>query len=777
MKLLRTIESNTYVKRLIHIPIYLAIITYIFRDEESLPSTRTEIYRLLVLNIVLRYLMEKKCDGIKYLKSLECLPKNECTHFSSICRLAFKGLENSRVTFNTTHLDEYGIPENINGLGLLHIAPALSNYGIFNSFNFVHLNFQEFCAAFYIYNQSEHWQHKIFLEYQDDPKFQICWQFFAGLTTLKCQHIFASMIPKLNICSLLHKYDLVQLLLCLHEAGSPDLCKQAIRIMNGVIDLSGYDMDLLSCSSLSYFMKQCTPGSIKTLKLTWCGIGDTGLQYICEALMKNDCKLTPYRSNHYLLNLDFSYNELTENGAHHIARLLSSPCMVKSLNCTGNYNFSDNGVEMIVNSLMNNCVEILELRKTGLAFKGIQAIGKILCGDSNLKTLDISKNSLDCKMLNCLSEPLACNCTLTTLLLKWCELGIDEAKVLGNIKYKVIENLDLRYNKLGDGGIASIISAIKVNKTLQTLNLNVNGISCDDACYIADLISANLSQMSSLHIGGNFEGRGLATVCEAIRNNVYITSLDLTPSSMSVAESLLNCLVDVFNCTNINSLHIVPPCDCSVLSAVIATNSSLVELKICAQVTDGFKALTQGISKNKTIMRLEFLFTKLEKQWLEDISYMLKTKNNLVSLVINGEVYPEDWIHLSETILESSSLQNISFTPYQKMVPSAALKFLSCLQNLGSLVNITLSLDSHYIPDKEISDQEPSSTCFDSLARSKCVHQTESTGMGDQNSSGTAQHKLIPLQNLVVFREIEKLISIINETRYKSKLQLIIEEK
>ena len=514
LKLMKMIKSNTYLNRLIHIPIYLAIITHLFRDKEFLPTTRTEMYYLLVLNIILHYLMEKKHDRMKCLKSLERLPNNEYTHFLNICHLAFKGLENSTVTFNTSHLDEYDIPENINGLGLLHIAPVLSNYGIDNNLNFVHLNFQEFCAAFYICKQSDHRQLEIFLKYQDDSKFQICWQFYAGLTKLKCQHIFTSMIPKVNICSLLHKYDLVQLLLCLHEARSPDLCKQAITIMDGVIDLSRYDMDLLLCSSLSYFIKQCTPGSIKTLKLTWCGIGDTGLQYICEALMNNDRKL---RSNHHLLNLDLSHNELTENGAHHIARLLSLPCIVKSLNCTGNYNLSDNGVEIIVDSLLNNCVEILELRKTGLAFKGVQAIAKMLRGDSNLKTLDISKNSLNCKMLDCLLEPLACNYTLTTLLLKWCELGTDEAKILSNIKYSVLANLDLGYNKLGDGGIASIISAIEENKTLQTLNLNVNGISCNDACYIADLLSADLSHMSNLHIGCNFEGCGLATICKAIK--------------------------------------------------------------------------------------------------------------------------------------------------------------------------------------------------------------------------------------------------------------------
>ena len=585
------------------------------------------------------------------------------------------------------------------------------------------------------------------------------------------------MIPKVNICSSLCKYDLIQLLLCLHEARSLDLCKQAIEIMNGVIDLSGYDMDMLSCSSLSYFIKNCTPCSIRTLKLTWCGIGDAGLQHICEALMNSDHKSNSYTSDHHLLNLDFSHNELTEKGAQHIARLMSSPCLIKSLNCTGNYKLGDNGVETIVHSLPNNCVEILKLRKTGLAFKAMQAIGKMLYGDSNLRILDISKNCLDCKMLGCLSEPLAYNCTLTTLLLKWCELGADEAKVLVSINYKVLANLDLGYNKLGNGGIASIIRAIKENKTLQTLNLNVSGISCNDACYIADLISANLCHISSLHISGNFEEHGLATVCEALKNNVYLTSLDLTPSSMSVAASPLNCLVDVFNGTKIKSLQIVPPCDCSVLSAAIASNSILEELKICAQVTDGFAILTQGISNNKTITRLEFLFTKLEKQWLTDISDMLKTKNNLKSLVINGEVYPEDWIHLSETILKSSLLQNISFTPYQKMIPSTALKILSCLQSLGSLVKITLSLDSYYIPDKKISDQETSSTCYDTLANNESNHYTEGTGMSGQESNGTSQLKLIPQQNLIIFRQIEKLISIINEIRDIPKLQLVIEEK
>ena len=197
-ELMKIIGSNVFVNRLSHIPIYLSIITYLFYLDKSLPLTRTTLYHLLVKNIILRHLIEKKCDGSKRLESLEALPEKEKKHFANMCRLAFHGLENSEVTFNTEHLHNYDIPEDIKGLGLLCIAQTWCNHGTIQSLNYIHLNFQEFCAAYYVSKLSEHQQYKIFMEHQDDPSFQICWQFFAGLTKLKCQQIMTSMIPKSN---------------------------------------------------------------------------------------------------------------------------------------------------------------------------------------------------------------------------------------------------------------------------------------------------------------------------------------------------------------------------------------------------------------------------------------------------------------------------------------------------------------------------------------------------------------------------------------------------
>ena len=755
IELMKMLKSNLFFEKLIYIPIYVAIITYLFDTKNSLPATCTKLYYLLVQNIILRHLRVKKCDGSTYLKSLDSLPETEDKHFSNICHLAFKGLENNEITFNTTnHLHDYGIPENINGLGLLCIAPMLCDCGTIKSLNFMHLNFQEFCAAFYISNLSKHEQYEIFGRHQDNPTFQVCWQFYAGLTKLKYQQILTSMIPKSDMQSSVCKYDLIQLLLCLYEAESSDLCKQVIKFMNGNIDLSGYEMNLLNCSSLSYFIENSTPGSIKDLRLKWCGIRDKGLQCICKAFISS------YESNshisccHDLVSLDFSYNDLTEQGAGYIAKLLSSSYSIESLNCGGNYKLGDDGIKIIVDSLLNNCVKILKLRKTGLTLKGIQAISKVLHSNTNLTVLDISENNLDFKMLTCMSESLAINNTLTTLLLKWCKLGVEEAKVLSSIinSNRTLNTLDLGYNEFRDSAIACIVEAIKSSQTLQTLNLNVSGITCADAYCVADLISANLHHMTSLYIGGNFGEQGLEAICEGIKKNSSLSVVDLTPNSMSVSARPLSFLINVLNNTNIKSLHIVPPCNCSVLLEAIEFNTTLQELKLSIKETNGFTLLTQSIAKNKTITKLEFLFTKMDKQWSKDIVDMLQVKTNFISLAINGEVYAEDCMLLCKNLLKCVSLQTLSFTAYQKMIPSTAYKFLSSLEALNLLEKIVLNLNSHYAEKSESSEQK---------------------------SSGIALLKLIPMDNMLIFRQIERLLSSINERRHSAgspELQLYIQE-
>ena len=743
--LIQIINSNPFVQRLIHIPINLAIITYIFHIKESLPLTRTELYSTLVLNIVLRHLRERKPDGTESLEWFDQLPATELTQFYSICELAFEELQSGRVTFSSRHLKVYRIPDNINGLGLLHIAPALSECGTLKSFHFMHLTLQEFCTAFHILRLPKPSQVHVFEKHRDDPKFQVVWQFYAGLSKLCTRQIFTSMIPSSNTFSLLHKSDIVQLLLCLYEANVPDLCEQTIGYMNGIIDLSYYELDLMFCSALACFITNCSPGSIKVLNLGWCGIGDKGLKPISEALIQL------YQSDSYAINLqhlepldlDVSYNDLTEFGAHHVAKLLSSPCLVGRLVCTGNHKLSDDGVETIVSVAIGNyTIQTLELRWCGIGIKGMQAICELLKSTSSLETLDISYSNLHLKMLTLLTESLAKNCTLTTLKLKWCQLGPDLSEVIDNLLNSSLLNLDLRHNYLGKTGVASIVHALlKRNSKLNSLNLDVNGITDNGVSFLSELITADWSNLSELYVSNNFGEHGIEVVCNNFTKNNSLHTLGIMPCTMSLGEQSSIALSKVLTSTTIKSLHIVPPNNCSALSTAIASNTTLEELKICVKSASHFSALLDGVQQNTSITNLDFLFTRMDEQWLNDLTRMLQVKTNLISLVVNGEVYPEDCVMLCDGLLGCKLLQRLTITPYQRMIPLTVLKFVTALQALDSLEIMTLAVD---------------------------IHQTQGEGIADRASSTTSQLKLVskvPKEHVTSFRQLENLMLKINERR------------
>ena len=739
IELIKAISSHPFIGRLVHIPINLAIITYIFYHKRSLPFSHSELYSTLVRSTILRYLRERKLDGTECLENFEQLPSIEKKQFHNICTLAFWGLQYSKVTFVSRDLRLCSLPDDINGLGLLNIAPVMSECGTLKCYHFMHLTLQEFCAAFHISKLSKLEQHNIFGEYKDNPKFQVVWQFYAGLNKLTTRRIFAAMIPSSNVFSPLYKSDLVQLFMCLYEANIPDLCEVAIGFMNGIIDLSFCEMDFLCCSALAYFISNCSPSSIKALNLGWCGIGDDGLLPISHALSQL-CKSGSYVIS---LDLDLSYNDITGCSAHLIAKLLSAPFLIEKFVCTGNRTLGDDGVETIVSSIIGNyMLQTLELRGCGIGIKGIHAIAKLLRGTSNLTTLDISESDLDLKMVKLLSESLAINHTLTTLRLKWCKLGPDTNVMIDDLLRSSLLHLDLRHNHLGNTGIASIAHALNRSSKLSYLNLDVNSITDDGVSYISELIT-NLNNLSELHISGNFREHGIEVICNSLTNNYPLSlhTLGIMPCTMSLEEQPSVVLSKILTCTNITSLHIVPPENCSILSAAISSSATLKELKVCIKLVNHFAVLLDGIKKNASITNLDFLFIKIEKQWLNDLASMLQVKTNLVSLVVNGEVYPEDCVVLHDGLLKCKLLQRLTITPYKRIIPPTALKFVTALQALDSLEIMTLAVD---------------------------IHETQGEGIADHASSTTLQLKLVskvPKEHVTVFRNLEALICSINERR------------
>ena len=101
------------------------------------------------------------------------MPAQISEQFHKLCYVAYRGREEDKIIFSSRELENYGIdPSKLRGLGLLLIAPSISEYGREKSYNFLHLTVQEYCSAFYLSTLTVKEQFVCFKKYQFYDSFQ-----------------------------------------------------------------------------------------------------------------------------------------------------------------------------------------------------------------------------------------------------------------------------------------------------------------------------------------------------------------------------------------------------------------------------------------------------------------------------------------------------------------------------------------------------------------------------------------------------------------------------
>ena len=139
--LLKRIEAIPAVARSCHLPLNASILAHLYKHERQLPTTQFDVFVRLICNYISRYTNNKR---VLTLTSLDEIPEDIHKEFESICKLAYDGIMENKITFT--------LPDpNFNTLGLLQgfqtftISPETTVYQ-----SFVHLSVQEFLAARYI---------------------------------------------------------------------------------------------------------------------------------------------------------------------------------------------------------------------------------------------------------------------------------------------------------------------------------------------------------------------------------------------------------------------------------------------------------------------------------------------------------------------------------------------------------------------------------------------------------------------------------------------------
>ena len=603
--LLERLSENPAIEGSCLLPLNASIVAHLYLSDGSLPDTVHGIFSSFVRHFLSRYLCEKlgKTQQHSRIVSLDNLPPQLRGAFDEMCRFAFKGTVENKVTFSHSDIEAVKDSAVICVMGLLQANPSILSDGQTVYYNFIHLSVQEFLSAVYISKLPASKQISTFNSLFEEPRFSSVFRYYAAITKLRTSRPFLSKLPRwlcpvpAGVLDLVRKmvkkgkkvsYSdpktlLVSLLHCLYEARDLSLCQFVAEQLGNKLDLKGTSLTPVDCFALGYFLStvSLTTSNAKefAVYLFNCSLGDAGTKSLMCSISRH---IDPHSTVNRHLNMDLRMNKIHEEGAAHIADLLSSTSIVS-----------------IVNILDGNLLGTKEIK--GI-FNALDPAGVLdLVRQMFEKTL--RRKPLLVSFLHCLYEARD---------LSLCQLVAEQLGNELNLRYTPLTPVDCLalgyflstvslttsnvkefkvylYNcSLGDAGTKSLMCSISrhidlhstANRSLDVY-LARNKIHEEGASHIADLLNST-SIVGTLWLNDNPLGAGFETLFNALKVNKTLKVLSVARCSMTD--------------TGVSSL-----------ASALNTNTTLERLAISdndAITENGLTCLVEVLSRSSGLVKL-----------------------------------------------------------------------------------------------------------------------------------------------------------------------------
>ena len=525
-RLLEQLEYNPLVESVCSVPLNCAIVCHLWRTlEENLPTTMTELYKKIILNVILRNVQKK--EAYKYINSLtnfDALPNELQQSWTMLCKFAFEGIIKDQIVFSQEELTDifpHGLAD-VLCFGLLQTANTILETGYGISFHFLHLTFQEYLAALFLVKQISD-QTLSFPSKQFEKDLLIAASRHDALCRFTCgvffneieRRTFADFRP--FISSIKHRTDCTVLCHCAFEAkgDSKSFVNEIEEIYNNFKACSAHD-----CTAILYVIANMQENNMVKISFDNSRIRENQVRELADILAGKIGMLQ-------VRKLDLSGNKLTDKCVSDlIHRAVTSFQLLNVINLEDN-RIGSNSIKLLGKSTFNR-LSCLTLSDCPLGVSGMQALEEAVCSGClhELKKLNLARsltNDADVNgalLATSLGAIMSCNLYLTSLDLSGNNLGVPGASALARVLCQrerdytslesgsssaesiSIQEIHLDETNLGDEGVVAFVECSS-HITVSDLSLNGNGIHATGISYLADGVCAgkivlNLNGLLSL---------------------------------------------------------------------------------------------------------------------------------------------------------------------------------------------------------------------------------------------------------------------------------------
>ena len=448
------------------VPLNCAIICNLWHTlDRVLPSTLTELYAQIVLNVVLRNLKKRKlCKSCQILESFDTIPVEEQEIFWLTCEFAYSCLSQDKIVFTN---NEISLPlildpsDKFLCLGLLQCARSLLPVGRGFSFHFAHLTIQEFLAALHLVTLSNKEKLKVCEAHADSDRFAMVWRFVFGLGCKKEGSYSRKVIcldDKVVDRFLSMDSDVMD------GANKIMLCHCSMESLNHTVhskisnELSGQFKGFYSsiahtshdCVAVFHVLRHTSHCSDMAINLSDCGLTDKLLMELTDILYRAGGRLR-------FKELSLDSNKLTDKGITDLFnRASASFSSLDTLSLTGNK------ITYIMPLFPSfNKLQFLNLSDNPLGVSGIQSLETAV-------QAGVLVNLWVLKLSNTLTGDADINGALLTTLLPFIASHCPQ-----------LRELDLSRNNLGVPGASALGGLSTSNRSMLTLNLNDTNITAE----------------------------------------------------------------------------------------------------------------------------------------------------------------------------------------------------------------------------------------------------------------------------------------------------------